>query len=138
MIENNKKVIENIYAAFNSRNYEGVLSHFTDDFEWQAADNSPLADQSPYHGIEAIREGVFARIAAGFEKLEVEIDEIFEGDGRVVVLGYYHGKFHGNANESKTQLAHIWTVRDGKATKFQQYIDTLAIFRSVSELSSAA
>src|SRR5262245_51418675 len=53
MSDTNKAIIENIYTAFNGRDYEGVLANFTDDFEWIAAENSPLADQSPYHGIDA-------------------------------------------------------------------------------------
>lgn len=125
--------IKEIYSLFNNREYESILQNFAEDFEWIAADNSPLADQSPYHGVPAIRAGVFERIAAGFEKLVVEADEIFAGDdGRVVVLGHYHGKFRGNEEEFKTQVAHIWTVRDGKAIKFQQYLDTLKVARDAA------
>jgi len=123
--------IKKIYDALNSRDYEGVMSHFADDIEWISADNSPLADQSPYHGIDAVRTGVFDRIAAGFEKLTVAADEIYAADGgRVVVLGYYHGKFLGAENDFKAQVAHIWTLRDGKAVKFQQYLDTLHVARA--------
>jgi ketosteroid isomerase-like protein len=128
MSENNKAIVERIYNAFAGRDYEKVLTFFAPDFEWYAADNSPLADQSPYQGIDAVRTGVFDRIAAGFEKLEVVPDELFIADGeRVVALGYYHGKFRGKTDEFKTQVAHIWTVRDGKAVKFQQYLDTLKV-----------
>lgn len=127
MSEVNRTIVEKIYDAFNSRDYNGVLNHFDQNFEWIAADSSPLADQSPYHGVEAIRTGVFVRIAAGFEKLVVIPDEIFTAEGRVVVLGYYHGKFRGKADEFRTQVAHIWTVMGNKAGKFQQYVDTLKI-----------
>ena len=96
----------------------------------QAADNSPLADQSPYHGVPAIRSGVFERIEAGFEKLIVVPDEMYGAEvGRVVVLGHYHGKFRGADEEFKTQVAHIWTVRDGRIVKFQQSLDTLKVAR---------
>ena len=123
----NTTTIEKVYESFNTREYEQVLSHFDPAFEWIAADNSPLADKSPYRGIAAIREGVFNRIAAGFEKLVVVPDEIFAADDRVVVLGYYEGKFRGSADEFRTQVAHIWTLADGKPMKFQQYVDTLKI-----------
>ena len=132
MSKENIDLIGKIYVAFNGRDYEGVLTNFSDDFKWISADNSPLADLSPYSGVNAIREGVFGRIAAAFELLTVDADEIFEGDGRVVVLGYYHGKFRGKTDEFRTQVAHIWTVRDGKATKFQQYTDTLKIARDAT------
>lgn len=128
MTENDKAIVERVYEVFGNRDYEAVMSHFAEDFEWHAADSSPLADQSPYHGVEAVRNGVFARIEAGFEKLVVVPDEIFAGyGGRIVVLGYYHGKFRGKDDEFRTQVAHIWTIRDGKAVKFQQYLDTLKI-----------
>jgi uncharacterized protein len=129
-MKNNIALLEKLYDSFAARDYEAVMSNFAADFVWIAADNSPLGDQSPYHGIPAIRAGVFERIEAGFEKLMVKADEIYEAEGaRVVVLGYYHGKFRGAAEEFKTQVAHIWTVRDEKVIKFQQYMDTLKIAR---------
>jgi hypothetical protein len=75
---------------------------------------------------------VFERITAGFESLTIEAEETFEGQGRVVVLGYYRGKFRGKTDEFRTQVAHIGTVRDGKATKFQQYVDTLKVARDAA------
>jgi ketosteroid isomerase-like protein len=134
-MESSIALIEKIYDAFAARDYEGAMSQFAEDFEWIAADNSPLADQSPYHGIDEIRAGVFDRIAAAFEKLVVVPDEIFSAEeGRIVVLGYYHGKFRGGDSEFKTQVAHIWTVNGGKATRFQQYLDTLKVARDSGAL----
>lgn len=133
MSDKNIDLINEVYDAFNRRDYEGVLARFVSDFEWVAAENSPLADQSPYHGIEKVRSGVFDRIAAGFERLEVKPDEVFTGDdGRVVVLGYYHGRFRGSTKDFRTQVAHIWTVRDSHAVKFQQYLDTLKVSKDAS------
>jgi ketosteroid isomerase-like protein len=136
MSKENIDVVKTIYQAFGSRNFEAVLSHFVNDFEWIAAESSPLADRSPYHGIDAVREGVFDRIAAGFELLTVDVDEIFEADGRVVVLGHYRGRFRGKAEVFSAQVAHIWTVQGGKAAKFQQYVDTLRIVRERGDMTS--
>lgn len=127
MPEKSIEIINDVYEHFNSRDYSGVLERFDPGFEWFAAENSPLADMSPYNGIEAIRSGVFERIEVGFEKLIVVPDEIFAANGRVVVLGYYEGKFRGKTEEFRTQVAHIWTLADGKPVKFQQYVDTLKI-----------
>ena len=122
--------IEKLYASLNERDYEAVMSHLADDIVWIVADNSPLADQSPYRGMAAVRSGIFQRLTAGFDKLIIVTDEIFEcGGGRVVALGYYYGKFSGRAEEFKAQVAHIWTVREGRMVKFQQYLDTLQIAR---------
>jgi ketosteroid isomerase-like protein len=107
------------------------MSYLADDIVWIVADNSPLADRSPYHGIAEVRSGVFERLTAGFDKLVFDTDEIFECNGgeRVVALGYYYFRFHGQAEERKAQVAHVWTIRDGRAVKFQQYLDTLQVAR---------
>jgi ketosteroid isomerase-like protein len=107
------------------------MSYLADDIVWMVADNSPLADRSPYHGIAEVRSGVFERLTAGFDKLVFDAGEIFECNGgeRVVALGYYYFRFHGQAEERKAQVAHVWTIRDGRAVKFQQYLDTLQVAR---------
>ncbi len=136
--EDNIAMVERVYEVFASRDYEAVLSHFAHDFVWHAADSSPLADQSPYHGVDAVRTGVFARIEAGFEKLVVVPDEIFAADGgRIVVLGYYHGRFRGKTQEFRAQVAQIWTLRDGRATRCQQHLDTLKVAREASGHTAA-
>ncbi len=128
--------IEKLYVSLGERDYEGVMSHLADDIVWIVADNSPLADQSPYRGIAAVRSGVFDRLTAGFDRLIIVTDEIFEGEGgRVVALGYYYGRFSGRAEEFKAQVAHIWTVRDGRVLKFQQYLDTLQIAQDLGAIS---
>jgi uncharacterized protein len=128
--------IERLYVSLSERDYQGVMSHLADDIVWIVADNSPLADQSPYRGIAAVSSGVFERLTAGFEKLIIVTDEIFEcRGGKVVALGYYYGKFTGRAEEFKAQVAHIWTIRDGRVMKFQQYLDTLQIARDSGAIS---
>ena len=67
-MENNIALIEKTYESFAARDYEAVMSNFADDFVWIAADNSPLADQSPYHGVPEIRTGVFERIRGRLRK----------------------------------------------------------------------
>ena len=123
--------VETLYARLGERDYEAVMSYLADDIVWIVADNSPLADRSPYHGIDEVRSGVFERLTAGFDKLVFDADEIFECNGgeKVVALGYYYFRFHGQAEERKAQVAHVWTIRDGRAVKFQQYLDTLQVAR---------
>jgi ketosteroid isomerase-like protein len=131
MSQENINIINKIYDAFNQRDYETVLKSFDSAFEWVAADSSPLADRSPYHGLDEVQEGVFNRIAAGFERLTVRIDEIFEAEDKAVVLGYYDGISTSNGKHFQAQVAHIWTIANDKAVKFQQYVDTYKVAESL-------
>ncbi|HEU0174713.1 MAG TPA: nuclear transport factor 2 family protein [Blastocatellia bacterium] len=127
MSQENINVINKIYETFGQRDFAAVLEHFAPTFEWIAAANSPLADHSPYRGLDEVRDVVFARIAAGFERLTVKVDEIFGADDKVVALGFYNGVRKASGKRFQAQLAHIWTLANGKAVKFQQYVDALVI-----------
>jgi ketosteroid isomerase-like protein len=130
MSHENINLIDKIYEAFGRRDYASVLEHFGPTFEWIAAVNSPLADRSPYRGLDEVREGVFKRIAEGFERLTVKVDEILEASDKVVVLGFYDGVYKPNGRRFQAQVAHIWTLANGKAVKFQQYVDTYQLAQS--------
>ena len=130
MSQENIDVINKIYEEFGQRNFDAVLEHFGPAFEWIAADNSPLANGSPYRGLDAVREGVMMRIATGFDRLTVKRDEIFGAGDKVVVLGYYDGVRKANGKWFQAQLAHVWTLANGKAVKFQQYVDTYQLAES--------
>src|SRR2546423_12977793 len=60
--------VETLYARLGERDYEAVMSYLADDIVWIVADNSPLADRSPYNGIDEVHSGVFERLTAGFGK----------------------------------------------------------------------
>jgi uncharacterized protein len=130
MSQENITVINRIYEAFGQRDFAAVLEHFAPTIEWIAAVNSPLADRSPYRGLDQTREGVFMRIAEGFERLTVKVDEIFGADDKVVVLGFYDGVYKANGKRFQAQVAHIWTLAGGKVVKFQQYVDTYQLAES--------
>jgi len=68
--------IKTLYARLGERDYEAVMSYLADDIVWIVADNSPLADRSPYHGIAEVRSGIFERLTTGFDKLVFDADEI--------------------------------------------------------------
>jgi ketosteroid isomerase-like protein len=44
------------------------------------------------------------------------------GDDPVISLGQYTGK--GAKGPVDVRYAHLWTVRDGKVVKFEQFADT--------------
>jgi len=63
--------IEMLYARLGERDYEAVMSYLADDIVWIVADNSPLADRSPYNGIADVRSGVFGTLNGGFRQARV-------------------------------------------------------------------
>src|SRR5438477_12051079 len=104
--------IETLYARLGERDYEAVMSYLADDIVWIVADNSPLADGSPYHGMAAVRSGIFERLTAGFDKLVFYMDGIFECNNGVGVvgLGHCHFEVSGQAEDSELAGAAVWSI----------------------------
>ena len=108
-----------------------VLAVLDPQVQWREADNFPYADGNPYIGPQAIVEGVFARLAAEWDKWSLDIDEILDAGDAVVVTGHYRAAYKQTGKQIHAQFAHVWHLRAGKVVSFQQYTDTLQVARAV-------
>ena len=133
----NMDVVNKIYAAFAAENIPAVLELFDPAIEWFSAENSPLADRSPYRGLNQVVEGVFTRIGLEFPGLEIQVDELLDAGNKIVMLGRYHGVRKATGRGFHAQVAHIWTITGGKAAKFQQYLDTYQVAQTATSAYSA-
>jgi ketosteroid isomerase-like protein len=129
--QENVNVVKSIYKAFGEGDFPAVFDLFDPAIEWIAAENSPAAKGSPYHGVNEVREGVFMRIVAGFDGFAIRVDELLDAGDKVVMLGYYLGARKATGKRIQAQVAHIWTIAAGKAVKFQQYTDTYQLAQAM-------
>ena len=124
----NLQVVEAMYAAFATGDVPGVVSRMSADIVWNEAENFPYADNNPYVGPDAVVSGVFGRIMEHWEYwnlVEIQLSEM-SGDG-VLSTGRYQAKNKATGKSISAQFAHVWTLENGKATRFQQYADTLQV-----------
>ena len=133
MSQENVELIRGMYEAFGRGDIEAVLGPMDEGIEWNAAENSPYADRNPYIGPQAVLEGVFMRLGQDWEVFEVKPEEFLDAGDRVVALGRYNAKHKASGREVWAQFAHVWGVREGKVTSFQQYTDTKQFADAVQE-----
>jgi uncharacterized protein len=56
------------------------------------------------------------------------VPEQFVADGdTVVVLGSYGWKHKTSGEVAEVKMVHAWTMADGKAVAFQQYVDSVKV-----------
>ncbi len=120
----NVELMRKLYKAFGEGDIETVLGRMDEGIEWNEAENFLYADRNPYVGPQAVLDGVFARLGEDWEVFEVRPDEMLDAEDHVVALGYYTAKYRATGKEVRAQFAHVWGVREGKVTSFQQYTDT--------------
>lgn len=123
--QNNVKMIENLYAAFEVGDIPKVLSGLDENVVWNEAEGNKYADGNPYIGPQAVLNGVFARIGADYEYFKLVNIELHEmKNNKVLVTLRYQAKLKKNGATYDAQVAHLWTLKNGKAFTFQQYLDT--------------
>ena len=131
MSTENVSLVKSIYHAFGTGDVPAVIAAMSPEIEWNEAENFPYADGNPYIGPEAILGGVFARLASEWDGFHVEPEQFLDAGDTVVVTGRYGGTCRATGAAMNPQAAHFWTIADGKATGFQQLVDTLAVARAM-------
>ncbi len=95
------------------------------DIEWVEAYGFPLA--GTYVGGQAVLEGVFMRLGEIGDHFAVAPDLLVADGDTVVALGNYTWKHKSTGQPASVKMAHVWTIRDGKAVAFQQHVDTAKV-----------
>ena len=133
MSEENVNAVRGMYEAFGRGDIPAVIAALDPRVEWWEAENFIYADGNPYVGPQAVLEGVFARIGDEWEGFEVSPEEVLDAGETVVGRGYYSGTYKRNGERVRAQFAHLFTFRDGKVVKFQQYTDTAQFRQAVGK-----
>jgi ketosteroid isomerase-like protein len=120
----NTDVVKGVYDAFGRGALAAVLGAFAPEVQWSEAENLLYVDGNPYTGPQAVAQGVFQRIVSDVEGFTVVPLHLVEGDDTVVVEGRYRGPMKATRVRVDAQFADVWRSRDGKVTRFQQYMDT--------------
>ncbi|MFH4966125.1 ester cyclase [Gaetbulibacter sp. M235] len=124
----NVGIIEGTYNSFAAGDVDSVLAAFDPNIVWNEAENFPYADGNPYIGGEAIVKGIFARLGGEWDNFHIANLKIHDmSNNMVLATGRYQGTYKKNGAALDIQMAHLWTLKDGKIVSFQQYADTKGI-----------
>ncbi len=126
----NGEIIGGVYGAFAKGDIPAVLGAMDAGIEWTEAEGFMYG--GTYTGPNSILENVFMKLGTEWEGFAAVPEQIVDGgDGNVVSLGTYSGKYLKTGKSVSVPFAHAWTLRGGKAVKFRQYTDTLVIARDL-------
>ncbi|OAD91641.1 ketosteroid isomerase [Aequorivita soesokkakensis] len=122
---NNVAIVDGVYKAFAVGDIPSVLGAMDAKIVWNEAESNSLADGNPYIGPDAILNGVFVRLGAmydGFKLKNIKLHEM--SDNQVLATLRYDATVKATGKKIDAQVAHLWTLKDGKVIAFQQYVDT--------------
>ena len=95
----------------------------TGEFLWDLIDSEVELHDSPdspdtqvYRGHEGVRTAL-ANVEQSFDELHFEAEDFRDAGDDVVVFIHMRGRGKGSGIEVEAQIAHLWTIRDGKGVR---------------------
>ena len=111
--------------VFSGEILRGLLSHHTDDIDWEVYGPAELPTAGPHHGKEEVMN-FFGKVNNLLEFDTFDVQKYIAQGDTVVSLGAYSGKSKVTGKPFNSHFAHVVTIRDGKACMFREYTDTAA------------
>ena len=116
-------IVRRAYEAFARDDMDGVTADMDADIVWHQAQGLPHG--GTYRGLDQVRRNIFDPLdEEWWDEFTAEPDEFIDGGDDVVVLGRYRGVAKRTGKRLDVPFAHVWTLRDGKAIRFRQFLDT--------------
>ena len=124
----NTEILRRGYEAFERGDMSEVFRMFAPDVEWTTPEGmSEFGIGGVHKGHEEVAT-FFGRLPGVFGELRVEPRQFVEQDDHVVVLGTHHVRTLAGA-AADYRFAHAWTMSDGLATRFEEFVDMAAVRR---------
>jgi ketosteroid isomerase-like protein len=136
--QQNVDLVRAAYEAFGRGEIPAVFDTMDDDVQFVIAENSTYYRGTPYAGKPDIAANIFGRIGVEWDGFTIAIEQLHDAGDAVVMQGRYRGTYKATGRQANIQVVHIWTVRNGKLVRMQQYADTAGMREVTGQSASAA
>jgi hypothetical protein len=123
------EVVHAVYDACGRGDVPAVLGLFADDIAWHEPEGLPYG--GVHNGPMAVAQNVFGPVTEDVEGFAVTPEEVFVDGDRVAVVARYSGTGRVTRRVLELGVVHVWDVRDGRITRFRQYLDTMRFLEVV-------
>ena len=123
--------VKAMYDAFGRGDVPAILGELAPDVSWEFEGPSQIPYTGMRHGVEQV-VGFFEAIAASEQDQKLVMNQFTVDGNSVVSLGRYNGVVKATGKFFTTPVAHVWEFRDGKVTRWINYVNTAAWLEACS------
>lgn len=121
------QIVENIYKNFAAGDIEASLQEMDENIVWEhPAANSGIPFAGTFQGHDGVRR-FFSIAMEKIDVLDQQVHDLVASGNKVVALGYEHMRVKKNGREYKSNWAHVYSFKDGKVIRFEEFIDTAEV-----------
>jgi ketosteroid isomerase-like protein len=124
----NTELLASLYDAFGRGDVPSVLALMDAEIHWHEAEGNPyMPSGEAWVGPDAVVNNLFVRLAEEWDGFTVTPGSFHDAGDVVAVEGRYTGTYEKTGKSLDAQFCHLWTLKDGKIVKFQQYGDMVQL-----------
>ena len=116
MSEANVEALERGYEALNRGDLSLVLELLVAEIEWH--EPAPSPDAGSHTGRESF-ERFFRGWLESFDGFRVEPEQVVARGDKLIAIVHQSGRGRTSGVEVDARLAHVWTVVDGRAVRWE-------------------
>ena len=117
MSQENVERVRAVYECMARGDFRASADHLAPGFEWEQLRGAVEPGSHRGAGVGL----ALGRIFEVYENLRIEAEECIDAGEKVVVVARIHGKARGSGMQLDEQFAFVWTVRDDKPARMEQY-----------------
>jgi ketosteroid isomerase-like protein len=121
----NIRIVKDFYKALSNGSPARALSVLAPQVEWTEPGEQVLPFGGRHSGADAVISEVIEVVHDNIIDFEVKPKKFFAVGDLVIVLGHSTGRGRLTDIKLDAPTAHIWTMADGRAVRFQAYHDLL-------------
>jgi ketosteroid isomerase-like protein len=118
------------YEAWDRGDIETAFAPIDEDFEFHEDPQYP--ETGVYRGRKAFR-GYFERFREEWDDYHVNAEEVRDSGDKVLVFTHQTARGKASGVQIDLRIAHLWTIRDGKAVRMQAYFDREEALKALEE-----
>lgn len=128
----NLTLIKSTYEGANSQeNARNTAAALAPDARWTEAAGFPYA--GTYVGFDAVLENVFKRLGSEWEGFTFTVESYVAQGDKVFAYGNYSGIYKATGKPLNARVAHLWTLKDGQVTHFEQFVDSHTVQLAIKD-----
>jgi ketosteroid isomerase-like protein len=135
----NTQLVKDAYAAFKRGDIAAILNACDENVEWQGVIGTEgvLPQSGLRRGRAAVAE-FFKQVAESTDFKSFEPQEFVAQGNRVVAIGRYSATMKPSGLPYSSNWVMLFTVKNGKVTKFEEYSDSAQLVRAYTGTAATA
>lgn len=133
----NTELVLKMYDAFSRGDIQTILNSVSEDIHWETPGPKIVPYAGSYRGVDGVKQ-FFADLGGGQQNQKLTTDEVIAQGDTVVTTGRYNCQIKATGKRLDTWIVHVFTIQNGRVTRFLDYGDTAAMADAYSSAAAGA